>query len=268
MIFLALFLSWQAGFVFSGIQPWRWSEGRGEYIPALSAVLDNSSGQDFATARFLVRVHCQQGGVREYPVLLRDVLMGRQQVEFTAYDSIGSVFWCPGPAEIVPVEAVPYPEQERPAFVVFGFRRFHGGERVPTALEGILDYRQPSSGQQLIELRSWRRYGARLELPECPMTDFYLIRVPPGRLGLAGFVFESAQESRSPLTRFLRFYDLQPGKATFLGVFQLEQFIPGRRSLLMDPAPELTGKLAAHIPRPVVAARGLAPPPGWTLVQQ
>jgi hypothetical protein len=268
MIFLALFLSWQAGFVFSGIQPWRWSEGRGEYIPALSAVLDNSTGQDFATARFLVRVHCQQGGVREYPVLLRDVLMGRQQVEYTAYDSIGSVSWCPGPAEIVPVEAVPYPEQERPAFVVFGFRRRSGGERVPSALEGILDYRHPSDSQQSIELRSWRRYGARLELPDCPLTNFYLIRVPSGRFGLAGFVLESSPEPRSPLTRFLRFYDLPPGKATFLGVFELEQLAPGRQSLQMDPSPELAAKLAPWIPRPVVPVRGTAPPPGWTLVQQ
>lgn len=268
MIFLSLAILWQSGFVFSEVRPWRWSEGRGEFIPALTAALDNRTGQDFLKARFLVRVHCEGGGVREYSVLLREVLMGRQEVEFTAYDAIGSVSYCPGEAEVLPVETTPYPDAERPAFLVFGFSRQSPGRPVSTELEGILDYRRHSETHQTVEFRSWRRHGARFILPDIPDASFYMICVPPGRAGLAGFVLEPSSEPRSPLSRFLRFYDVQPGKAAFLGVFRLEELAPGRFALGFEPAPELADKLAPVVPRSISPVRGAAPGPDSTLVIQ
>lgn len=268
MNFLVLALLWQSGFSFSEVRPWRWSEGRGEFIPALTAVLDNQTGQDYATARFLVRVHCEGGGVREYKVLLREVLMGRQEVEFTAYDSIGAVSHCPGTAEVLPLDLTPYASQERPAFVVFGFSRQSPGQAVSTDLEGILDYRRYSDTHQTIEFRPWRRHGARFTLPGMTDTAFYMIRVPPGRVGLAGFAVEASPEPRNALSRFLRFYDLPPGEARFLGLFQLESSGPGRASVVLTPAAELLPQLAPRIPRPLAAARAIAPAASSTVVAE
>lgn len=268
MNFLFLALLWQSGFFFSEVRPWRWSEGRGEFIPALTAELDNRTGQDYAAARFLVRVHCDDGGTREYSVLLREILLGRQEVEVTAYDSIGAVSHCPGTAEVVPLDLTPFAGQERPAFVVFGFTRQSPAQQVSTELEGILDYRRHSDSHQTIELRSWRRHGARFTLPGIGDTAFYMVRVPPGRLGLAGFAVEASPEPRNALSRFLRFYDVPPGIAGYLGVFRLEELSPGRRSLRMEPAPELLEKLSGRIPRPVLMLRGSAPAPGSALVTQ
>lgn len=268
MSVLALALLLQPRFVFSEIHPWRWSEGRGEHIPALSAVLDNQTGQDFLSVRFLVRVRCENGGgVREYPLLLRDVLLGRQRVEATAYDAIGAVSYCPGAPEILPLETTPYPEPQRPAFLLFGFSRQDPAGSVSTDLEGILDYRH-SDTSQTVEFRSWQRHGARFTIPDLPDTAFYLIRVPPGRAGLAGFVIAAGAEPRSQLSRFLRFYDAPPGAAAYLGVFRLEELSPGRRSLRSEPSPELLQKLSALLPRPAAAVRGSAPAPGSTLVTQ
>ncbi len=268
MIFPAFLLLWQAGFVFSGVQPWRWSEGRGEFIPALSAVLDNQTGQDYASVRFQVRVRCGEGGVREYGVVLRDVLMGKQQVEATAYDAIGTVAHCNGEPEIIPLEATPYPGQERPAFLLFGFSRRDAAGGISTELEGILDYRRRSDSEQSVEFRSWRRHGGRFLIDGLPDIAFYLIRVPPGRMGLAGFVVEPGVEPRSRLSRFLRFYDAPPGAAAYLGVFRMEELAEGRRALQLDPCPELLPALRARVPRPVSAARGIAAEPSSALVTQ
>lgn len=87
--FLALLL--QPGFLFSDIRLWRWSPGRSEFIPALLAELLNRTGQDFSSVRLPVRVQCREGRTREYFVQLKDVLLGRQRVEATAYDAIGAV---------------------------------------------------------------------------------------------------------------------------------------------------------------------------------
>ena len=268
MILPVLPLLLQSGFAFSEVRPWRWSEGRGEFIPALSAVLDNRTGQDFATARFLVRVRCNGGGTREYPVLLRDVLAGRQKVETTAHDAIGAVVPCEGASEVVPLETSPYPPQQRPAFVVFGFSALRPGQPPSTDLEGILDYRRQSEMLQTIEFRPWRRHGARFELPGAPGVAFYMIRVPPGRFGLAGFVLEPSAEPKSPLSRFLRFYDVAPGEAGFLGIFQLTLLAPGRTVVGLEPAAEMAARLAPLVSRPLTAVRALAAPPGSTLVFQ
>jgi hypothetical protein len=269
MTFPAFLMLLQAGFVFSEIQPWRWSEGRGEFIPALSAVLDNRTGQDFLSVRFLVRVRCAEGGaVRDYPVLLRDILMGPQRVDATAFEAIGALSYCSGAPEIIALETTPYPEQQRPAFLLFGFSRQDPAGKVSTDLEGILDYRHYSDTNQSVELRSWRRHGARITIPDQPDAAFYLVRVPPGRLGLAGFVVEPATEPRSQVSRFLRFYDVPPGTAAYLGVFRLEELSPGKRSLQWEPRSELLQQLSAHVSRPVVTVLGKAPAPGSALVTQ
>ncbi len=260
---LAFFL--QSGFQFSAIHPWRWNEGRGEFIPALSAELDNRTGQDFSTVRLRVRVRCREGGFREYSVRVRDVLLGRQKVEATAYDSIGAVPYCDGQAEVEPLELVPYRPEERPGFIVLGFSCNTGGQPVSTDLVGVLDYRRQSDEQQTVELRTWNRYGARFEVDGVPETAFYVIRVPPGRLGLAGFTLRP-DEPRGPLSRFLRFYEVLAGKASYLGIFRLEQERPGRAAVSLEPAPELLPRLAEFLPRPLERAQPTAPPPGSTLV--
>lgn len=265
MIIPVLALLSQSGFLFSGIHPWRWNEGRGEFIPALSAELDNRTGQDFSTVRLRVRVRCREGGFREYSVQVRDVLLGRQKVEATAYDSIGAVPWCDGQAEAEPLEMVPYRPEERPGFIVFGFSWKAPGQPASTDLAGVLDYRRHSDEQQTVELRTWNRHGARLEIEGIPDTAFYVIRVPPGRLGLAGFVLKP-DEPRGPLSRFLRFYQVPAGKTSYLGIFRLEQERPGRTAVSLEPAPELMPRLAELLPRPLERAQPTPPPPGSTLV--
>lgn len=265
MIIPFLVLLLQPGFLFSDIRLWRWSPGRSEFIPALSAELLNRTGQDFSSVRLRVQVQCREGGTREYFVQLKDVLLGRQRVEATAYDAIGAVAWCEGKAEVEPAEAVAYRPEERPGFVVFGFSWKEAGRPATADLVGILDYRRHSETQQSVELRSWQGYGARFELDGAHGTAFYVIRVPPGRLGLAGFVL-TADEPRGPLSRFLRFYDVPAGKAVYLGAFRLEREQPGRIAVTMEPALELMPRLAALLPRPLECARSGTPPPGLTLV--
>lgn len=269
MIFPAIAaLLLQPGLVFTGVKAWRWSEGRGEFIPALSAAAENRSGLDFASVRVLVRVRCAAGGTREYRVTLRDILLGEQKVEATAWDAIGTASYCEGEAEAIAEETVPFPAGERPAFAVFGFSARTPDGAVSTDLEGILDFRSGAGAPQSLDLRPWRRHGARFTLPETPGTAFYVIRVPPGRLGLAGFVLEPSAEPKSPVSRFLRFYELPPGEARWLGVFRLELEGPGKAALTMEPSAELAERLAPLLPRPLRPARGVAPPASSTLVTQ
>ncbi len=256
MILPALALLLQSGFVFTEVQPWRWSQGRGEFIPALSATLDNRAGDDFAEVRFLVRVRCAAGGVREYSVLLRDVLLGRQRIEATAYDAIGQVEHCDGPAEILPLRAVPYPPGQRPAFVVFGFSLSRPGEPPSPDLEGIRDYRH-GGATPCLEFRTWRRHGARFEFPDAPGAAFYLLRVPPGRLGLAGFELPSSAHPTSPLRRFLRFYDVPPGQAAWLGVFHVSVENTSRAAVTVDLDP----RWAASPPSCPALSSSLPPSP-------
>ncbi|MGC8761299.1 MAG: hypothetical protein ACP5UT_01635 [Bryobacteraceae bacterium] len=256
----------QGGLAFSDIHAWRWSEGRGEFIPALSATVDNRSGQDFASALLEVRLRCGDGTPRRYRVQVRDLLLGRQPVEATAWDAIGSVSYCDGEAEVVPLELKPYAPQERPAFAVFGFSATLPDGRVTTDLEGILDYRTANGQPQGVELRPWRRFGARMKLPGIEDTAFYMIRVPAGRLGLAGFALDGSGEAGNPLSRFLRYYDVPPGEAAWLGVFRMELEGPGKTALTMEPAPELASRLAPLVPRPLRVSRASAPAPGSTLV--
>lgn len=266
MSFPAFLMLLQAGFVFSEVQPWRWSEGRGEFIPALSATACNRSGEDFESVRVLVRVRCAGGGSREYRVTLRDILLGAQKVEATAWDAIGTASYCDGEAEAVAEETVPYPAGERPAFAVFGFSARKADGSTTTNLEGILDYRAGPGAQQSLEIRTWRRQGDRIVFPGAAGAAVYMVRVPPGRLGLAGFVLEPSAEPKSPLSRFLRFYDIPPGEARWLGVFRLDLEGPGKAALTLEPSAELAERLAPLLPRPLLPARAIAPPSSSTLV--
>lgn len=259
----------QTGLAFSDVRAWRWSDGRGEFIPAFHAMAENRTGQDYRTVRVLVRVRCRQGGERSYTVHLRDVLLGRQRVEATAYDFIGSVPYCDGPVEAIPQETVPYPEQERPAFAVLGFSARLADGTVVRDLAGVLDYRAPNDGPPSVELRSWKQNGgARLALPDLQDTVFYVIRIPPGRFGLAGFVLDVPSGPDRPLSRFLRYYEIPPGQAGWLGIFRVEAESYGRASCTIEPSPDLLPRLAPLLPRPLTASRGIAPAPGSALVIQ
>lgn len=252
---LALLLAASPAFRFENVQPWRWSDGRQERIPALSATIENLSGDDWAEARFKVTVACSQGGSREYTVLLRDVLLGSQQVQATAFDAIGSVEACEGPAAVEFTGGRKYEEGQRPAYVLFGFSYREGDGPASGDLAGILDYRRHSDSGQETHTHSVRDHARRIELPGYPHAGFYCLRVEPGTLGLAGFLLNPGDHSAGPLSRFLRFFDVPPGAISYLGIFELRRG-PGRLySVTMDAG------LPALAQMPVIASRPIHPAP-------
>jgi hypothetical protein len=238
----------------SDVQAWKWSEGRQERIPSLSATLVNSSGEDWAEASFRVRVACLQGPPREFAVLLRDLLIGSQHVEATAFDAIGQVEACDGPAAVEFVSGRKYPPSQRPAYVLFGFSLQQDDSPPFSQLAGILDYRKHSESDQETHPHWLPPDTQPILLPNFPGAAFYCLRVEPGALGLSGFLLKPGDPSSNPLSRFLRLFDVPPGAIAYLGVFRLQQG-PGRlHSLTIDPAPAVLSQIAPPIPRRILQA--------------
>lgn len=238
MLWLLLLAAAGEDFRFDNLQAWKYNEGRQERIPALNATLINNSGRDWKTARFRIAVECEQGGERAYEVTLRDLAPGPQPIDQTAFDAIGEVAYCPGPAGAVFQGGEPVQEADRPAFAIVGFS-FGAGEGEPsTELEGILDYRREADDKSYTTPVFWRDRGARVEGLSQPGVAFYAFSVRPGRLGLAGFLL-SRDRNAAPLSRFLRFYDIAPNTAAFLGIYRLERTDRGLLSLIVEPAGEV-----------------------------
>lgn len=262
---LALLLAAAPVFRFENVQPWRFSEGRQENIPALSATLDNLSGDDWAEARFRVTVACRAGGSRQYSVLLRDLLLGPQHVEATAFDAIGNVEACDGAASVDFLDGRRYDDASRPSYAVFGFSYQAGDDPASGGLAGILDYRRRSDSGQETHPHFLADHGRRFTLPAYPGATFYAFRVEPGTLGLSGFLLRPGDPSSSPLSRFLRFFPVQPGAAAFLGIFHLHRG-PGRlHSVTIDAAPDAATLMAPLFPRPVLPAPASKPPASSSL---
>ncbi|MBI4893974.1 MAG: hypothetical protein HY821_25375 [Acidobacteria bacterium] len=252
---LGLLAAAAPAFQFENVQPWRFSEGRQENIPALSATLVNLSGDDWADARFRVSVQCAAGGERHYTVLLHDILLGSQSVRATAFDAIGEVQPCPGSASIEFLDGRPYDESRRPAFVLFGFSYQPDGQPLSTDLAGILDYRRHSDHEQETHPHLIENHGRRFQLPDFPNTAFYLLRLEPGQFGFAGFLLPTPSgQPRNPLSRFLRTYNLKAGTISYLGIFRLEQPSPHLHSAVYEPAPEVLRQFTPPEPRPLMRA--------------
>ncbi len=250
---LALLAAAAPLFEFENVQPWRFSEGRQENIPALSATLTNRSGNDWAEARFRVSIQCTSGGERHYSVVLRDILLGSQSVQATAFDAIGEVQPCDGPASVDFITGQPYDDARRPAFILFGFSYLPFERPLTTQLAGILDYRRHSDSEQETHTHLIRDHGRQFQLPGFPNTAFYLLRVEPGSFGFAGFLVPSPSgDPINPLTRFLRSYSLTPGAISYLGIFRLEQSSPHLHSAIYEPAPEVLTQFTPPEPRPLL----------------
>ncbi len=249
---LALLLAAAPAFRFDAVQPWRWSDGRQENIPALSATLENLSGDDWAEARFRVNVACRQGGTRSYTVLLRDILLGAQRVEATAFDAIGSVEPCDGQPSVEFLDGRQYDDASRPSYILLGFSYQQDDGPLSADLAGILDYRRHADSGQETHPHFLADQGRRFTLPAYPGTAFHAFRVEPGTLGLAGFLLRPGDRSSSPLSRFLRFFPVQPGAVAYLGIFRLQRG-PGRlHSLTIDASPEPLSLASPLFPRPVL----------------
>jgi hypothetical protein len=246
-----LFQSAPAGFQFEQVHAWKWNEGRQENIPALSAVIANRTGKDYAEARFRVHVDCSAGGERSYELKLRDVLLGLREVNVTAYDAIGKVAFCEGPARVEFLGGTEYAPDRRPSYIVFGFSLEQGGG-VSTVLEGILDHRRSESSTTTRRIY-WQDGGQKLESLSNPDTAYYSFRVDPGDIGIAGFLLDRNPNSTGPVDRFLRFFHVEPGQVAFPGVFRISlngQF----RSVVIDPSPDLIPAVAKTTPRTVAPA--------------
>jgi hypothetical protein len=256
---LALLLAASPAFRFDAVQPWRWSEGRQEMIPSLSATLHNLSGDDWAEARFRVTVACSQGGTRSYTVLLRDILLGSQTVQATAFDAIGSLEACAGEPSVEFLNGRKYDDASRPSYILLGFSYQEDDGPVSSDLAGILDYRRHSDSGQETHPHFLQDHGRRFTLPAYPGAAFYSFRVEPGVLGLAGFLLKPADPASSPLSRFLRFFPVQPGTVSYLGIFRLRRG-PGRLySVTIDASAGPITLAAPLFPRPVLPAPASKP---------
>jgi hypothetical protein len=209
-------------FRFHDLEIWRYSEARGERIPALSADLDNLTGKDWAEAMFRVIADCESES-RSYTVRLANLAPGHQRVAETAFDAIGVVAPCD--ARDVRIEFVggkPPAIEDTPTYVVLGFALETSPDHWTTELDGILDYRRPTQFRSSTRPACWQDGGQRLFERDGPEpVAFYSIRVDPGELGLAGFTLTCDPNDPGLLARFLRYYLVPPGKAAYLGVFRV-----------------------------------------------
>jgi hypothetical protein len=244
MLPLLLFAS---GFLFSEVEAWKPVEGREDRIPALSAKLNNATGEDWREARFRVTVACHDGGERAYEVLLRDVVRGEQQVRETAFDALDRVAPCDGPARVGFVSGQAVPVAERSSYVILGFA-FRAGEGPPSLdLEGLLEFRRHSDSSATTTPNYWRGRGRQLAAISDGETNYYAFRVSPGHFGLAGFLLNRDPLSAIP-SRFLRVIEIPPDTAAFLGAFRIERTSAGLVSLLIDPADAAWNALRSQAP--------------------
>lgn len=164
-----------------------------------------------------------------------------------------------GVARVQLAGETPMPEDLQPSFVVLAFRLEDEAGNVNTHLEGILEHRQ--RGETDLETRClyWSDGGERVRLEGMEDYGVYCFRVRPGEMGIAGFLLNRDPHSEGPLTRFLRFYQVAPGKDAWLGAFGVKQG-PGQLvSVTMEAKPEIVEKLRQVRQRAVEAAPARRP---------
>jgi hypothetical protein len=243
---------------FLDVSAWKHVPVREVWIPALRATVVNASGVDWAEASLRIRSHCADGEAA-YEVKIRNLLVGEQKLEAVIYDGITRQSACVGASEVEFLGGTPIPEDQRPAFVILGFRLEDAAGNVSAHLEGIIEHRRRSDTDLETERLYWEDGGQKIHLNPAPDYDLYCFRVRPGEMGIAGFLLNRDAQSEGPLTRFLRFFEIPPGKEAWLGVFEIKQG-PGRLvSVTIDGKPEMVERLQALRQRAVVAAAARRP---------
>lgn len=243
---------------FSNVSAWKHVEARGEWIAALHADVENASGVDWSEARFRVKSRCADG-TAEYEAKARNLLVGRQTVDVVLYDGPVRASACDGPVEVEWAGGTPIPEDQRPSYVILGFRLEDAEGNVNRHLEGIIEHRQRSETQLETERLYWTDGGEKIRLDPAPDFDVYCFRVRPGEMGIAGFLLNRDPLGEGPVSRFLRFYQVVPGRESWLGVFSVQQG-PGRLvSITLDAKPEMVERLRALRVRELAAAESRRP---------
>jgi hypothetical protein len=248
-------------FVFHDASAWRFSEGRQEMIPELSATFENRTGRDWKDIVFLVEVPCPQNPPQSYLVKLTAVEPGSRPIRVTAFDAIGRVSYCENSGlKITLAGGTKTPAQEVPSYVVLGFSYRNGDAPPSLQLDGIYDTRLAGDVQGLTRPVFWRDGGIALgEHAASDPVAYYAFRVESGDFGLSGFL---RTREAPALERYIRWFTVPPGKAVFLGSFEVLHSASGLLSVISsrDPAgfawlrsmhPEIRGReLMLPPPRP------------------
>lgn len=250
-----------AGLSFRDVDAWKFSEARQEKIPALSATLENTSDDEWTEARLRVTVHCTQGSSQTYEVQVAGIEPGSQYVQQTAFDALGRVQACDGPASVEFIDGKKVDPARRQSYLILGFVREDENGPTDWTLGGIVDYR--GDGQGNPELRRLLVGDSGVLLGMYDGVALYAFRVEPGHMGLQGFLLDRNANAQSPVSRFSRFFEVPPGTAAFAGVFRFEPPVGNSHSALItiEPGEDLLQTLqegsARVLGRPVARVHGV-----------
>ena len=248
-------------FLLHGVQAWRFSEGRQEMIPEFAATLDNQTGEDWRNVVFKINVPCPGREQQSYVAKVANVEPGPRAVRVTAYDAFDRVSPCAGGGVSVEfLSGEPLPADQRPSYVVLGFS-YQDGEPPPSLeLEGIFDTRRDGDSMGPTRPIFWRDGGEKLaERPGPQPAAYYALRVEAGDFGFSGFLRSRDTNNNSGLDHFIRWYTVPPGKAVFLGTFQMERSPYGLLTVVASKDPEGFAMLKER--SPTVRGRELILPP-------
>jgi len=260
-------------FLLHDVQAWRFSDGRHEMIPEFAATLDNQTGEDWRNVVFKVNVPCPGRDQQSYTAKLTKVEPGSQPMRITAYDAFDRVTYCSGGSltvEFLSGEKVP--SELRPSYVVFGFSYQDGDQPASLDLEGIFDTRREGDSMGPTRALFWRDGGEKLaERVGSQPVGYYAIRVEPGDMGFSGFLRSRDTNNNSGLEHYIRWYTIPPGKAVFLGSFQMGRSPYGLLTVVASKDPEGFDLLKAKSPsvhgRELILPPFRAPDPVRTRIQ-
>jgi hypothetical protein len=224
-------------FLFRDVKAWRYSEARQEMVPELAAQLENETGQEWREAIFRVKVPCPENQQQSFVVKLNGVKTGAHEIRSTAFEAIGRIAACePDTIGIEFLGGSRTTVDASASYVVLGFCRREGDRPPSLALEGIYETRSTSEINRPTRPIFLSEGGEALgERPGDEPMAYYAFRVEPGEVGLSGFLPSS---TTPPLENFIRWYTVPPGKAVFVGSFEMSRTASGVFSVIVsrDPA--------------------------------
>lgn len=241
-------------FVFRDVKAWRYSDVRQEIIPELAATLENNTGLEWREARFRVSVTCPRRERQSFVVKLNAVEIGAQAIRATAYDAIGQVAPCEtAPIAVEFLQGEEIPVAETPSYVIVGFSYRGGDGPASGLLDGITILRRPAEVPLPCSPVLLRDRGEALgRRPGSEDLAYYAFRVEPGELALSGFLHGS---EIPPLEKFQRWYTVPPGKAVFLGAFEMSRSSAGAPLVVVSK--DLWGYQWLRAEHPVIRGREL-----------